>query len=293
MTRRALTVDAQARTAAQRLPPLLIAAERLAAHLQFGEHGRRKTGPGEQFWEYRTAQSGDALSAIDWRRSARSDEVFVRQQEWQAGQTAAIFCDRSASMAYSGSRDRPVKIFVAQVLCLALAVALDRGGEGSLLLGETLPPGRGHLHLSRAARLLEQPVEQAHGVLPAIDSKLGAVILASDFLGPEDEILPPLRAAVAKVPAGVIFQVLDPVEEAFPFAGRTVFRPMQGEEEFESLRAEALREPYRERLAARTESLRGIAASAGWGFRRVFTDESLAPVLVWAHRWLSGTMSRR
>ncbi|MEO0957858.1 MAG: DUF58 domain-containing protein, partial [Pseudomonadota bacterium] len=53
------------------LPPLLVEAERLVASTFHGVHGRRRSGPGENFWQYRAAQPGDSLSQIDWRRSAR------------------------------------------------------------------------------------------------------------------------------------------------------------------------------------------------------------------------------
>ncbi len=69
------------------LPPLLADAERLAAMVLLGEHGRRHSGMGDEFWQYRVAVDGDEARQIDWRRSARSDVHFIRQKEWQAAQS--------------------------------------------------------------------------------------------------------------------------------------------------------------------------------------------------------------
>ncbi len=83
-----LRAEAERQTAA--LPPLLADAQRLAATLILGEHGRRRAGQGETFWQYRRAEAGDPFTSIDWRRSARSDRLYVRQTEWEAAQTVSL-----------------------------------------------------------------------------------------------------------------------------------------------------------------------------------------------------------
>ena len=46
------------------MPALLVAAERVAATIVQGVHGRRRVGSGETFWQYRRYQSGDSAGAI-------------------------------------------------------------------------------------------------------------------------------------------------------------------------------------------------------------------------------------
>jgi uncharacterized protein (DUF58 family) len=75
---------ARAEALGQSLPPLLAEAELLAATVVLGDHGRRRAGMGDEFWQYRPAHAGDSARMIDWRRSARSDSHFVREREWQA-----------------------------------------------------------------------------------------------------------------------------------------------------------------------------------------------------------------
>ena len=69
---------ARAEHDAARLPPLLARAEHLAGTVLLGEHGRRRAGLGDDFWQYRPVQAGDERRYIDWRRSALSDAQFVR-----------------------------------------------------------------------------------------------------------------------------------------------------------------------------------------------------------------------
>ena len=73
------------------LGALLLAADRLAQNALMGGHGRRRSGVGEDFWQYRPYQpQQDTLRAIDHRRSGKSDGYFVRQQEWRTAQSLQI-----------------------------------------------------------------------------------------------------------------------------------------------------------------------------------------------------------
>ena len=89
----------EGRTLAATMPRLILEARRVAATVIHGLHGRRRAGPGENFWQYRRFVSGEPASRVDWRRSARDDHLYVREQEWEAAHTVWIWPDRSPSMA--------------------------------------------------------------------------------------------------------------------------------------------------------------------------------------------------
>ena len=97
----------RAEEAASRLPPLLIAAERVAVTVAQGVHGRRRVGQGETFWQFRQYQAGDAATAIDWRESAKSQRLYIRETEWEAAQSVWLWRDASPSMDYASSRGLP------------------------------------------------------------------------------------------------------------------------------------------------------------------------------------------
>ena len=83
------------------LPPLLVAAERVAATVAQGVHGRRRVGQGDSFWQFRRFVTGDPVNRIDWRQSAKSgrpvpDGWFIRETEWEAAQTVCLWRDASA-----------------------------------------------------------------------------------------------------------------------------------------------------------------------------------------------------
>jgi len=136
------------------LPPLLVAAERVAATVVQGVHGRRRVGQGETFWQFRHYEVGDPPQIIDWRQSAKTDHIFTRQMEWEAAQSAWIWRDTSPSMDWRSDEALPTKRQRADLLSLALAALLVRGGERVSLLGSSLRPASGRGALSRLANAI-------------------------------------------------------------------------------------------------------------------------------------------
>ena len=143
----------RAEAEAGRLPALLARADQLAGTVLLGDHGRRRAGLGDDFWQYRPAQMGDSKRMIDHRRSARGDQQFVREREWQIAQSVMLWIDQGASMRFCSEEARlPSKIERARLLGLAVAILLVRGGERVGLTGTTLPPRRGNAQILRLAQ---------------------------------------------------------------------------------------------------------------------------------------------
>ncbi len=276
--------ELEAQRLAARLPALLVAAERVAATVAAGTHGRRRTGPGETFWQYRSHQPGDAAAAIDWRQSARSQRLYVRESEWAAAQTVWLWSDGSASMRWRSGRNLPAKSDRAVVLALAVAILLLKAGERVGVLGP--PPPRAGLSLARIVEAVQaggqERLPEAAG-LP----RHGEAVLISDFLMPLEEVDARVRALSAAGIAGHLVQVLDPAEETLPFAGRVRFAGLEGEGETLVRRAEDLRDAYAGRLAAHRDGLSAIAQAAGWSFAAHHTDQPPEAALLALHARLA------
>jgi len=116
-------------TLAAAMPRLILEARRVATTVMHGLHGRRRAGPGENFWQYRRFVSGEPAARVDWRRSARDDHLYVREQEWEAAHTVWIWPDRSPSMVFASPLVRDTKLYRALVVAMALAEVLVEGGE--------------------------------------------------------------------------------------------------------------------------------------------------------------------
>jgi len=273
------------------LPPLLAEAERLAATVILGEHGRRRAGQGDEFWQYRPAHQGDSARQIDWRRSARSDGHFVRQKEWQAAQSVLLWVDEARSMAFSSGRDLPQKGWRARVLALAASALLLRGGERVGLLGADTPPRPGESQLAplASAMLAEKEASADYGA-PTLTGLRGnaRAVMISDFLGDPAPLHLALTQAADRGVRGVLLQVLDPQEEVFPFDGRTIFESIGGTLRHETLKAGDLRDRYLDRLSARKQALADSARRAGWLYSCHHTAEPASAPLLWLYGALEG-----
>jgi uncharacterized protein (DUF58 family) len=257
---------------ASSLPPLLVAAERVAATVAQGVHGRRRVGTGETFWQFRQYEPGDPLPRIDWRESAKSMRVFVRETEWEAAQSVFLWRDGSASMDYASAPELPTKRARADLLLLALAALLIRGGERVALLGAGLPPATGRAVLNRLALTLARP--SAADNLPVVETlpRYGQIVLIGDLLAPLQEIHDRVARFAASGLRGHLLQVLDPAEETLPFTGRVRFEGMEHEPSLLVSRVEAVREDYEQRLAQHRDGLAAIARATGWSFGTHRTD---------------------
>jgi uncharacterized protein (DUF58 family) len=281
---------ADAETQAATLPPLLARAEHLAGAVLLGDHGRRRSGMGDNFWQYRPAQPGDSRRMIDHRRSAMGDTEFVREREWQIAQSVMMWVDRGASMRFSSHKDLPQKADRARLLALAVSILLVRGGERVGLTGTTLPPRRGNMQLLRLAEMFSQDAEEDYqppehrAMIPS-----ARALFISDFLGDVEEVKLALTKAADRGVRGVLLQVLDPSEEEFPFKGRTIFESVGGTLSHETLKANDLRDRYLERLATRKDELQALCALTGWQYGQHHTNMSAQSALLWLYGAMDGS----
>nr|WP_174840363.1 MULTISPECIES: DUF58 domain-containing protein [unclassified Ruegeria] len=284
-----MTLRERSEAEASRLPPLLARAEHLAGTVLLGDHGRRRSGMGDDFWQYRPAQLGDSRRMIDHRRSARGDQQFVREREWQIAQSIMLWVDQGASMRFASDKGLPTKADRARLLGLATAILLVRGGERVGLTGTSLPPRRGNAQIVRLAQAWSEDAEADYAPPEhkAMIPHARAVFL-SDFLGPLGEVELALTKAADRGVRGVLLQILDPSEEAFPFRGRTIFESVGGTARHETLKAGDLRDRYLERLARRKDDLARLCRATGWQLGLHHSKDSAQSALLWLYRALDG-----
>lgn len=279
----------QAEALAASLPPLLVAAERLASSVSLGVHGRRKAGMGETFWQFRRYQSEDPATIIDWRQSAKSQHLFVREREWEAAEAVWFWRDGSPGMRFKSEWAEASKIDRATVLTLALAALLVRGGERIALLGDGHGPGMGRPPLRRIAHELIDFAPSDAALPPdAHVTKNAQFVWFSDFLSPLAEIETAMKRLARAGLSGHLVHIIDPAEEDFPFTGRTRFEAA-GLRESEILgRAEGARASYQARFSAHCEALRTSARRLGWSYLAHRTDKRPETALVALYADLGG-----
>jgi len=285
----------QAEGLAATLPPLLVAAERVASTVAQGVHGRRRVGQGDSFWQFRQYQQGDPVQRIDWRQSAKREHAYIRENEWEAAQSVWLWRDPSPSMAWRSQRGLPEKRERAELLTLALMALLIRGGERIALLGLPVRPATGRGALNRLADALLAAGTGPQGSLPAFEllPRFSHVVLIGDFLEPLDKLNALVGRFAGRGIGGYLLQVLDPAETALPFSGRARFEGLEGEREHPLIgRVEAVREEYRDRIESQRQGLITIARAARWTFGRHTTDHAPQTALLAMYQALARQVRR-
>ena len=286
---------AEAQALGARLPALLVAAERVAATVAQGVHGRRRAGMGDSFWQFRQALPGEPVSRIDWRQSARSSRAYVRETEWEAAQSVFLWHDASASMRWRSRPNLPPKRDRAELLLLALAALLLRGGEHVRLLAAPRGPSGGGTWASGqaglpriAAQLAVLDPEETSG-LPGAEAELprhARLVLIGDMLA-EPAQIEALFARLSAIPVGcTVLQTLDPAELSLPYAGRVRFEGLEGEAPVLAARAQDLALAYASVLEAHQQRLAALCAGAGFGLIRHRTDQPPQTALLALHQSL-------
>ncbi len=273
----------EGRTLAAGMPRLILEARRVAATVTHGLHGRRRAGPGENFWQYRRFVSGEPAARVDWRRSARDDHLYVREQEWEAAHTVWIWPDRSPSMHFASPLVRDTKLYRALVVTLALAEVLVEGGERVGIPGLVRPTGS-----RNNVELIAQAIVHDRNERPSLPpnfapSPLAEIVLLSDLWSDIGEVRRTLTQLSGSGAHGHVVQIVDPAEETFPYWGRIEFVEPEGGGRITAGRAETWRADYTARVARHRAEIRHETDRLGFSFTIHRTDRPPSELLLALH----------
>jgi uncharacterized protein (DUF58 family) len=275
--------DGESRTLAASLPRLVLEARRIAANVIHGLHGRRRAGSGESFWQYRRFVSGEPSQNVDWRRSARDDHLYVREQEWEAAHTVWIWPDRSPSMAFASRLARDSKLERTLIVAFALAELLVSGGERVGIPGLMAPTASRSVIDKMAQAMLHDDADRPSLPPSFVPSALAEIVVLSDFWSPISEIRSMLAGLSGSGAHGTLVQIVDPAEETFPYSGRIEFVEPEGFGVITAGRAESWADDYTARLALHRDQIRDETNRLDWLFATHATDRSAAELLLFLH----------
>jgi uncharacterized protein (DUF58 family) len=273
----------EARSLAESMPRLILEARRIAATVIHGLHGRRRAGPGENFWQYRRFLSGEPARRVDWRRSARDEHLYVREQEWEAAHTVWIWPDRSPSMVFTSRLAQESKLDRTLVIAFSVAEVLVQAGERVGMPGLMRPTGSRNV-LDKMANAIVHDVTARTSLPPSFaPSGLAEIVVVSDFWSPIADV----RATFAQLSVtgahGHAVQVVDPAEETFPYSGRVEFVEPEGGGEITVGRAEAWKGDYEARIARHRAEIRAETDRLGWSFAIHRTDHPATDLMLALH----------
>jgi uncharacterized protein (DUF58 family) len=201
----------------------------------------------------------------------------------------ALWREAGPAMGWRSAPSLPHKAERAELLLLALASLILRGGERVRLLDGTNANAAGVTSGSAAlTRLADALTRSTQGLPGALPPAQGRMVLLGDWLGE----LAPVTALLARLAAlpvrGALVQVLDPAEVELPYEGRVRFVSAGDARQVTIPRVETVRAAYQAKLAERQQALAVLCRSAGFTLILHRTDTPPHAALLALHQALSG-----
>ncbi len=265
----------------KRVAQIQLRMRRLVNDVLSGAYRSSFRGAGIEFDEVRPYQPGDDVRSIDWNRTAKLSEPYVKTYVEERELTLSLLVDTSRSMDF-GSREL-TKREVAASLCALLAwVALRQQDRvGLTLFGERpglhLPPRKGAGAVARVVRevIAARPSEGGTDFKAVLEEqgrtlrRRSLVFLISDYLVPPGSAGRPewsdALARLARRHDVIAVCIVDPLEVELPPAGLLGFAELEGGRDCElDTRSAAVRAAWaaaaQERRTRLIEDLSGARA---------------------------------
>ena len=201
--------------------------------------------------------------------------------------TVWLWSDRSPSMAFISDLAQSPKVERALVLTFAFADLLVRGGERVGLIGRTRPNSSRAIVEKLAEAILADRNEPTSLPDPSPLAPLTEAVLVGDFLDPAARVMTTVGALASRGARGHLVMVVDPIEETFPFSGRTELVDPEDGHKLTAGRVQALRSHYVERLAAHRDALRRELTRIGWTLTVHRTDRPASQAILAVHPLLA------
>ncbi len=198
-----------------------------------GQYHSAFKGQGMTFSEVRPYQFGDEIRRIDWNKTARFREPFVKVMEEERELTMMLLVDISASMDY-GTKTQLKREFVAEIAAsLGFSAAGNNDKVGLILFADkvykVIPPQKGRKHILAIISTIlsadyvptESKIDAALEYMMSIFKKKSLVFMFSDFEDSYD--LKMLRVASRKHQL-LGMRIFDDKDNEIPDIGYTLFR---------------------------------------------------------------------
>jgi uncharacterized protein (DUF58 family) len=256
-------LDAQA---VARLGKINLVARGVVEGFVTGLHKSPYHGFSVEFSEHRAYAAGDEIRHIDWKSLARTDRLVVKLFENETNVRAYILIDKSASMGYGSGPLTKLEYACYLAGCLAYLMVRQQDSVGLVSfdeqVGRFIPPRSTASHISVLLDELEAiRAEKKTGIARTFHDlaenmkRRSLVIILSDLLDDEREVLKALHHFRHRKHEVILFHILDHAEREFPFDRLADFVDMETGERLQ-VDPKYARDAYLEEMAAFVKRLK-------------------------------------
>lgn len=150
----------------KKVKEIKILTKRALSALQIGNFSSAKKGSGFEFDQLRDYAFGDDVRTIDWKSSARTGKILVKQYIEERNRVFWLCVDTSSSMSFSTTDLLKQELAANAASILALASGHTQDLVGLILYSDTvelcIPPKKGVSHIEHIVQELQslQPTKK-------------------------------------------------------------------------------------------------------------------------------------
>jgi uncharacterized protein (DUF58 family) len=264
---------------------LLLSRNKIEGNLA-GAHRSPLRGPSSEFADHKSYGTGDETKHIDWRVFARTDKYFIKRYEDETNLRVYLVLDGSASMNYS-SDGLCTKFRFACRLAAAIGYVIVKARDsiGLFLQGQKgdvrLHPGNSFQHLNNLLKHVQSYEPEGSSDLASVLHEIASsvrrgalVVLLSDLLGNEEEIIKGLAHLRKQRHDVIIFQTLDTAELDLSLTKPCEVQDLETGEAL-PINPRGLAEEYQRVLGEFLDKYKNASAGMNIDYRVVATNQEL------------------
>lgn len=254
-----------------------------------GQYHSAFKGQGMTFSEVRQYQFGDEIRRIDWNKTARFQEPFVKVMEEERELTMMIMVDISNSMNY-GTKNQLKREYVAEIAAsLGFSAAGNNDKVGLVLYADkvykVIPPQKGRKHvLSIISSILmtdyvpsESKLDGALHYMMGVFKRKSLVFVLSDF---EDDYDSKMLALASKKHQLLGIRVFDEKDNEIPDVGYALLKDAEtGKEIYVNTSNARWRYTFAEAQKQKLKKIIEDFADASAGFMNMNTGDDYSKML--------------
>ena len=262
------------------LPKIIFDSEILSRNIIEGLHASRISGKGEDFWQFKEYRQGDSVSSIDWRKSAASDKVLVKQKENETAKTIYFYFDKTKSMFFKSKKDLQSKYQIAILFLLTLSRLFLKNRENVFHFKTNKSITKCSDDLSSFTKSFlfeEKSINYPDKTFIANNS---ICFIISDFLYNTKTVKNFLINLKQKNISGFLIQILDPLEINFRIKENLILNDLETNAKLKVDESNKFKDFYDKKLKSLQNNLKDICKSSNWSYILHNTSNDITPVLI-------------
>lgn len=262
------------------LPKVLFDSEILSRNIIEGLHASRFSGKGEDFWQFKEYRQGDNVSFIDWRKSAASNKVLVKQRENETAKTIYFYFDKTKSMMFKSKKQLLSKFEAAILLTLTLSRILLKNRENVFHIKNNKNIIRCNNDLSSFTKsflIQENIIEYPNKSLLTNNS---ICFIISDFFYDIKTVSNFLINLRQKNISGFLIQVLDPLEINFNVEENLLLNDLETNAKLRVDESKKYKTFYDKKFNDLQNNLKELCRRSNWSYLLYDTNKNIKPTLI-------------